>query len=330
MTTTEISSIFDKISGLRIGVIGDFAIDFYYDVEKNTDEFSIETLKEVHWGSRARTSLGGAGNVVQNLAALGVGQIAVFGCIGPDLFGREMVYLLQQLEANCTYLQTVPTGWETNTYTKPLCQQVEDNRLDFGGKNKLSPPFFEQLLADLDQALPLLNVLIINQQFSNPLLNTHRLKQLNEVIRQHPHCLYVADMRAVGQYTQGVTLKVNTSELSAMLGIALLDASDEKACIEHGKRLSLRLQEPLLITRGEQGILYLDANSIHSVPAIPLDEPIDTVGAGDTVVASFAAARGTGATLPQALQLANLAAAVTVKKLNQTGTATLQEILELC
>ena len=75
--------------------------------------------------------------------------------------------------------------------------------------------------------------------------------------------------------------------------------------------------------------MYIDANESQSVKALPLKGELDTVGAGDTVVAAFSTSRGTGTTIKQALELANLAAAVTVQKLNQTGTANLQEILEL-
>ena len=56
---------------------------------------------------------------------------------------------------------------------------------------------------------------------------------------------------------------------------------------------------------------------------------LDTVGAGDTSVAAFAAGAGARVPLPESLALANLAAAVTVQKINQTGTASQEEIIEL-
>lgn len=329
MNLASIRSIFDKIHLLKVGVIGDFAVDFYLQVQKETGEFSLETQQEVHWGSLPRTSLGGAGNVVQNLAALGVGQIKVFGYVGNDLFGRELKHLLQQIEADCSHLHIIPTGWDTCTYTKPMHKGIEQNRLDIGTHNALPDAVFEALLSDLDSALPTLNVLIINQQFPNPLLNESRTKRLNKLIQSHPNCLYIADMRDVGQWISGATLKVNTNELANMLGVEVIDAAIAEECITHGKALQKVMRSPVLITRGEHGILYIDSEKTEAVEAIPLSGELDTVGAGDTVVAAFASTVGAKATVNQALTIANLAAAVTVQKLQQTGTASLQEILQV-
>ena len=56
---------------------------------------------------------------------------------------------------------------------------------------------------------------------------------------------------------------------------------------------------------------------------------LDIVGAGDTVLSSMACALGVGASIQETIELANLAAAVTVQKLYQTGTASEDEILNL-
>lgn len=329
MNLASIRSIFDRIQYLKVGVIGDFAVDFYLQVQKETGEFSLETQQEVHWGSLPRTSLGGAGNVVQNLAALGVGQIKVFGCVGNDLFGREMKHLLQQIEADCSYLHIIPTGWDTCTYTKPMHKGTEQNRLDIGTHNALPDAVFEALLSDLDSELSALNVLIINQQFPNPLLNKSRTKQLNQLIEKHQNCLFVADMRDVGQWISGATLKVNTNELANMLGVEVIDAAIAEECITHGKALQKTMESPVLITRGEHGILFIESEKTEAVDAVLLSGELDTVGAGDTVVAAFASTMGANATVNQALTIANLAAAVTVQKLQQTGTASLEEILQV-
>ncbi|WP_435356859.1 bifunctional heptose 7-phosphate kinase/heptose 1-phosphate adenyltransferase [Emticicia sp. SJ17W-69] len=326
--TQEIEQIFQQTSKLRIGVIGDFAVDFYYGINQQTQEFSVETNKEVFWGIQPYTSLGAAGNVVQNLTALGVQNVQVFGCVGNDIFGREMRHLFQTLGVNSQHLKTISNGWDTCTYTKPMSQNGEENRLDFGTNNQLSEDIFTEILAELQASLRQLDVLIINQQFPNPLLTPQRIQQLNAIITQFPDCLYVADLRAYGLHIKNVVLKVNTEELARLVSISEIDEADEKTCIEYGKKLLDQLGGSLVITRGEYGILCLDANESQSVKALPLKGELDTVGAGDTVVAAFSASRGAGATILESLEIANLAAAVTVQKLRQTGTANLQEILE--
>ena len=329
IAVSKIEEIFKKISTLRIGVIGDFAVDFYYDINYHTQEKSVETGKEVFWGAKPHSSLGAAGNVVHNLSSLGARYIQLFGCIGDDVYGREMTHLFQSLGVDTKDLKKPLSDWDTCTYTKPMSKNGEENRLDFGTHNTLSEELFGEILSSLDSALNELDVLVINQQFPNPLLNERRIEQLNLLINKFPGCLFVSDLRAYGKSIKNTILKVNTEEMARLLGIQEVNESDENACIEHGKTLQLQIGDSLIVTRGEYGILYLDTEEIKNVRAIPIHSEIDTVGAGDTVVAAFSASKGTGASIEHSLEIANLAAAVTVQKLRQTGTANQQEILHL-
>jgi rfaE bifunctional protein kinase chain/domain len=324
---SEIEAIFKRICNLRVGVIGDFAVDFYYDINYQTGEYSVETNKEVFWASKPHSSLGAAGNVVNNLSALGVKNIQVFGCIGNDIYGREMQSLFHRIHADTQHLKILSSDWDTCTYTKPMAKDGESNRLDFGTNNQLADEVFNELLGTLEQALPELDVLVINQQFPKPLLNPKRIEQLNGLIAQSSNCLFVSDLRAYGHCIKNTILKVNTEEMARLLNIKAVDEADENACIKHGKTLQDRIGDSLIVTRGEYGILYLDKEETRNVKAIQIKNEIDTVGAGDTVVAAFSASRGAGASIQQSLEIANLAAAVTVQKLRQTGTATLEEIL---
>ncbi|GAB3883208.1 bifunctional heptose 7-phosphate kinase/heptose 1-phosphate adenyltransferase [Spirosoma agri] len=329
MTTTHISTLFQQFANIRVGVIGDFAVDLYFGLQTETGERSLETGLDVFWGSHPKASLGAAGNVVQNLVALGVTTVQVIGCVGNDLFGREMQYLFQSLGVDTTHLHTAPASWDTCLYTKPSRNGQETNRIDFGTGNTVSDAFFSTLLTGLEQSLTELDVLIINQQFASPLLTEKRVTLLNELIARYPNVRFIADMRTVGTQVCGATLKVNTAELARFLAIDHPDDPNLDWCIRHGNAFRAHSNGPLLITRGQSGILYIDSTEIQSVDGLSLTGPLDTVGAGDTVVAAWAACRGADATPAQALTLANLAAAVTVQKCNQTGTASLSEILAL-
>lgn len=329
MTAADINALFQRVSTVKVGVIGDFALDLYFTLQTHTGERSLETGRDVFWGSSPNASLGAAGNVVQNLAALGVGSIQAVGCVGDDLFGREMRHLFAKLGVHRKYLHTHTGQWDTCLYTKPNLNGQEANRIDFGTANTLPDPVFADLLAGLEQLLPTLDVLVVNQQFANPLLSKGRVSLLNHLIARFPTVQFVADMRDVGKLIRGATLKVNTAELAKFLNVDLPDQPDMDWCIRHGNAFRQQSEGPLLITRSQVGILYIDQYETQSVEGLPLPGELDPVGAGDTVVATWAACRGAGATPAQALEMANLAAAVTVQKLNQTGTATLPEILAL-
>jgi rfaE bifunctional protein kinase chain/domain len=329
MTSTAIQTVFQRFSALKVGVIGDFAIDLYFTLKTKTGETSLETGLDVFWGSQPRAFLGAAGNVVQNLVALGVSDIQAIGCVGNDLYGREMQHLFRSLGVKTQYLKVLNNGWDTCLYTKPNQDGKEANRIDFGIANKLNEGVFSDVISGLEQALEELDVLIINQQFANPLLTENRVILLNELMARFPKVRFLVDMRDVGKLIQRATLKVNTAELAKFLAIESPEHPDLDWCIQQGNKFREQSDGPLLITRGHSGILYLDDQETQLVDGLPLQGELDTVGAGDTVVATWAACIGAGATPLQALTVANLAAAVTVQKLNQTGTASLSEILAL-
>jgi D-beta-D-heptose 7-phosphate kinase/D-beta-D-heptose 1-phosphate adenosyltransferase len=84
--------------------------------------------------------------------------------------------------------------------------------------------------------------------------------------------------------------------------------------------------ESVLITRGERGLMLLDgAGAPVYVPTVAR-EVYDVTGAGDTVIATLAAALATGASLVEAAALANHAAGIVVGKLG-TATATAEELI---
>lgn len=325
----QIISVFDKIRLLRVGVIGDFAVDFYYDIQKNTGEFSVETQKEVYHTSKPRTSLGGAGNVVQNIVALGVKQIKAFGCVGNDVYGREMLHLLTKNGVDISSFKTISEGWDTCTYTKPMTSVGEDNRLDFGTNNYISGAVFDEILQNIEASLSDLDVFVINQQFPNPLLNQERILKLNEMIAKFPKIVFLTDARDFGKFIRNSILKVNTAELAKMLDIETFAESDYELCRKYALALNQKIDCPILQTRGENGILFANKNEVVAIDGIKLTTEIDTVGAGDTVVAAFSTVWAATNDIKTALLIANMAAAITVQKLKQTGTASMEEILEI-
>jgi phosphoglycolate phosphatase-like HAD superfamily hydrolase len=72
-----------------------------------------------------------------------------------------------------------------------------------------------------------------------------------------------------------------------------------------------------------------DTDRVHEVPGIQLLKKLDIVGAGDTVTSALALCLGAGVAPAEASEFANFAAAVTVQKLFQTGTASSAEIIEI-
>ncbi len=85
---------------------------------------------------------------------------------------------------------------------------------------------------------------------------------------------------------------------------------------------------PTFVTLSEDGVLVCTDDAQRRVPIPPVRPPLDPVGAGDAFIAALAASLAVGATPWEAGAIANLAAAVTVEKLHETGTASPEEIRE--
>ncbi len=325
----DLSAILSNLNTLKVGVVGDFALDVYYNLEKETGEYSLETGKPVHHGNEVRTQLGGAGNVVHNLYALGVGKIVAFGMYGDDMWGRELLYRLHKLEVDTSNMVMRNDNWESCTYIKPMIGRDEESRIDFGTHNRLIKEAQETIFKNIESVIDSLDILIINRQCVTPLIDEDALDQINRLAKKHASCKFFADLREGGECLKNITLKVNVKEVASITGHASADEKDLVTCMKLAETLSEKIEGPVLLTRGENGIIYVNKNQKYQVNGIYVPGETDTVGAGDTVISAFAACMGAGANPRIALEVANLAAAITVRKLGQTGTAHPDEISRL-
>lgn len=326
MSPEQLRNILSRIQSLKIAVIGDFAIDFYFQKTEETGDFSVETRKEVHWAKTPKTGLGGAGNVAKNLATLGV-PTSAFGLIGSDIFGRDMNFHCQNLGIHAENLKSLPS-MDTPTYSKPMQGEVELNRIDFGTQEKDIVQASQDLVDSLCNQLDKYDWVIINEQFRYPLLNQHLLEKLQSAMNK-AHKIGLADLRSLGNFANQVLLKVNESELAHLLHInpALLEDSEKLPDIV--KEWVKNRQQGALLTLGDRGLIYADHDHFHWQAGIPAKGPIDTVGAGDMIVAGFSAAKAAGASIQEACEFATLCAHISIHKIGETGEATPQEILDL-
>ena len=231
----KVEDVLSAIAAVRVGVIGDFALDVYFDLDRETGETSVETGKPVHYGSGLVTHLGGASNVVNNLHALGVREICAFGATGDDILGHELLRSFSLLGVDTDHF-FVDAKLASCAYVKPFVEREEASRIDFGTAAGASAELKDRILEALTHRTSDLDVVILNQQFVHPLLDTVSIKRLNSVIAQRPEILFCADLRGNGQLLRGATLKVNASETAEILAIDAFDQDDTPACVEAATR----------------------------------------------------------------------------------------------
>ncbi len=315
------------IRRLRAAVLGDFCLDSYWQLDMGETEYSVETGLPVRRVRSQRYSLGGAGNVVANLIDLGVGRVQAIGVVGTDLFGVELLRILAERGAEVRDKMVIAEDWQTMVYAKPCREDEEESRIDFGAFNVLTEKITDALIAALNEAAADNDVVVLNQQIPRGVSNLTVIERINHVIAKYPRTHFVVDARHRPDLYRGAVLKLNSQEAARFLSEPIEESISTEAAKDFARRIAQKTGKPAFLTRGEHGILVADGPRVEEIPGIQIIEKTDPVGAGDTVVAVIAAVLGSGQDAPTAARLANIAASITVRKIQTTGTATPAEIL---
>jgi len=315
-----------RFPGCRVAVLGDFFLDKYLDVDPGLAEVSLETGKAAHQVASIRCSPGAAGTVVNNLAALGAGEIHAVGFTGDDGEGYELRRALRALGCEAAGLISLPDRF-TPTYLKPRDTRNpglagEHERYDTKNRMPTPPDVGDRLLAHVERLLPGLDAVVVADQVDEAECGavTARVRDgLARLAGSQPHKVFWADSRRrIGQF-RNVIAKVTVAEAIGWLGASGSRPWDQGAA---GALLALRHRtgKPVFVTAGAEGIWVSDPEPAL-VPAVRVDGAIDPTGAGDSATSGAVLALAAGATLREAALVANLVASITIQQLATTGTA---------
>ena len=302
-----------RFPAARVAVLGDLILDRY--VAGHAARLSPEAPIPVLRPSARHAVLGGAANVAANIAALGA-EVTLIGLVGPDPGAAE----LRRLLAARPLIRPVlieRAERVTSVKTRFLSGAHQLLRLDEEQTDPAGPEATAALCAAIEAALAEATVLVLSDYakgvLSDPVL-AHALEAAARAGRQVVADPKRADFRA---YRGVSVLTPNEAELAAAAGRPLPD----DAAVAEAAAAALAATEgtAVLVTRSERGMALLGRDGPALFLPARAREVADVSGAGDTVVATLAAALGAGATLAEAARLANLAAGLAVAK---RGTAT--------
>ncbi|OOC10262.1 bifunctional D-glycero-beta-D-manno-heptose-7-phosphate kinase/D-glycero-beta-D-manno-heptose 1-phosphate adenylyltransferase HldE [Thioalkalivibrio halophilus] len=291
----------------RVLVAGDLMLDRYW--HGATDRISPEAPVPVVHVRDIEQRPGGAGNVALNLAALG-GRPDLVGVTGDDTAASDLSALLEEAGVRCHFRRR--SGAATITKLRVISRHQQLIRLDF--EDGFPGATAGDLLADFEPLLSDCQVVVLSDYAKGALRDP---QPLIRAARAAGRPVLVDPKGTDFSAYRGASLVTpNLAELEAVAGPCPDTAALERAATgllrEHGI-------EALLVTRGAEGMTLFrpDRPPVHQ-PA-RAREVFDVTGAGDTVIATLAAAVAAGETLEDAMHLANLAAGIVVGKL---GTAT--------
>ena len=329
MNKQLIENILNKAKTAKIAVIGDFCLDVYWFLNEIASEKSLETGLLTWPIAEQEYSLGGAGNVVNNLHALGCENIHVFGVVGTEPWGQKLMQKLYKLNVNCEGMITQEKHWATPAYVKPYKEQNELNRIDFGNFNKLDTETLNCLLSLLEKNLQNQDIVIISQQIAGSLFVDEFIEKLLILINKFCDTLFIVDSRHNSGDFPSAILKLNDFTAESMVDNTTpngVGVTRENA-IKTAKTLYKKFKKTIFITCGLNGCILMDEGIIKEIPSIKITGKIDTVGAGDSMLAGICIGLVSGQDAYNSACLGNLAAAVSIQKLYQTGTVSPEELL---
>ena len=303
----------DAVKRVRVLVVGDVMLDRYWfgEVERISPEAPVPV---VHVGKR-EDRLGGAANVARNAAALGA-QVTLAGIVGRDEAGARVHAMLS--EAGITpALVDDDQEHPTTLKMRVLGRQQQMVRVDFEGRP--SDRCVQTLTQQVSSLMAEHDVLILSDY------DKGALGQVTTLIDKARGLALTSlvDPKGLdyGRYRGASLVTPNRIEMQQAVG----PWRDEADLMARAQTLRAELQlQALLVTRSEQGMTLFTEEARHHVDAVA-HEVFDVSGAGDTVLATLALVRATGASWVDAMQWANRAGGIVVGKLG-TSTVTVEEL----
>jgi rfaE bifunctional protein kinase chain/domain len=317
----ELLAILDKIAGTPVMVVGDLLLDRYTwgKVERISPEAPVPVVEVMRMEDR----LGGAGNVVRNLATIGARPVAC-GVIGDDSEGRTMLDLFAEAGADSAGV-LVDSSRPTVLKTRVIAHTQQIVRIDREQRGAISDAVAKQLSDVVVSGMKQAKAVILSD-YGKGVVTQHLLNALAEAYQRgelglKTRPLFVDPHPAnYDRYKVMSVAKPNRKEAEAAAGRTIESVEDAFEVAE--LLLAKWNSEIMVITLGEGGMVLRRAGSadgLHLETAA--QEVFDVSGAGDTVTAVFTAALATGASPVNAGILANIAAGIVV---SEVGTAAIR------
>jgi D-beta-D-heptose 7-phosphate kinase / D-beta-D-heptose 1-phosphate adenosyltransferase len=302
----------DRLRSARVLCIGDVMLDHYVygDVTRVSPEAPIPVLCV----EREMKTLGGAGNVLRNLRALGV-TASFVSVVGNDEAGREVGRLLEAQNGAELHVLVQPQR-RTTVKTRYIAANQQLLRADRESAVPLDPHIREDLLRLVRELVDHHSVVIISDYAKGVLTEGVALEIIKAAREAGARTVVDPKGGDLIRYRGADLLKPNRRELAEATGMAV--ATDSEV-VEAARALIERCGfAAVLASLGAEGMVLLAADGAVHIQRAEVREVYDVSGAGDTAVAAVAASLAAGLNLTDAARLANTAAGIVVSKV---GTA---------
>ena len=320
LTKTRAAEILQKLRDRYVLVLGDVMLDEFVwgDVTRISPEAPVPVVDV----RRESMHLGGAANVLANLVALGA-RGAVVGVVGNDPAGQKLQTGLRDLGVQEQYL-LIDELRPSTTKTRIIAHSQLVVRADRESRSPVTGKLEEQIISCLKDALKQADAFVVSD-YDKGVVTPAILHEILPVAYEHAPVLVDPKLRNFNSYRPATLITPNHLE-----ALRMSDTEDHSDDGSHHAAKVIREKlgcDAVLITRGDRGMMLLEGDGQPVFVETAAREVYDVTGAGDTVIATLAAALATGATMFEAATLANHAAGIVVGKVG-TATASAEELIQ--
>jgi D-beta-D-heptose 7-phosphate kinase/D-beta-D-heptose 1-phosphate adenosyltransferase len=303
----------------NILVIGDLMIDHY--LWGKCERISPEAPVQVVAVEKETAVLGGAGNVINNLATLNA-NVDVMSVIGDDANAIELTKMLEKINVNVSNL-VVEEGRNTSKKSRIIASQQQVVRYDKESTEDISSQSQRAIIENFKKHITSYEMILLSD-YGKGILTDELTRTLIDIANEHDKKVLVDPK---GQdYTKYSGAYLLTPNKKEAIEASSIEIKDKESLLEAISKLKNECQLSIgLITLSEDGIAILD-DGLRTHPTVAR-EVYDVTGAGDTVIASLGFSLACGYDIDKAVKFSNLAAGVVVGKIG-SATATLNEIIE--
>lgn len=301
--------------------MGDIMIDHY--INGSCDRISPEAPVQIVDVKHDTYTLGGAGNVLENLHAFGC-TASIISITGDDEYRTIVETELETVTQGFIYLAKDETR-RTTVKSRVVVNKHQLIRLDKEDKFYCSEAIGNQLFESLRSNINNIDVLILSD-YCKGVLSDKLVKDVISLCNEYGIITLVdSKNKDLSKYRGATVIKPNKKEAALASGIAIVDQESLEAACK--KIAEVTACETVVVTLSEDGIAAYNKNMLTRKPTKAIDV-YDVTGAGDTVVAALAFALANKVSLADACDFANSAAAIVVAKFG-SAVATLSEINKL-
>jgi len=319
--TDKVRSILASRRPPAILVIGDLMVDHY--IWGAATRLSPEAPVPIVNVKRESTTLGGAGNVVQNLVSLGA-KVMVAGVIGADTFGRQLSEILEN-EGVKTDAVVTDNSRSTTVKTRVLAGSHQLVRVDREVTDPLSKEIEERLFSTLKLDIDKADIVVLSD-YNKGLFSPEVAQRIIRLAAERGKKVLV-DPKGLNyqKYKGAYLIKPNRKELAEAAKVEKINNITE---LRDAAKIIFEQTATtyLVVTLSEEGMAIVTERGSRLLP-VKATEVFDVTGAGDTVIATIAYFVASGFSLEDACELANHAAAIVIRHIG-SATTTIDAIIK--